>query len=122
MQDRGVETRDRVLDAAQAMIQENGYNAVSFRDLAAAVKIKAASIHYYFPSKEDLVVALVGRYREAFNDARLGLDRSAVAPTQKLERYIGLLRTGFRQSGRMCLCGVLAAEASTLPKSVVESV
>lgn len=122
MLNKGAETRDRILDAAQAMVQEQGYNAVSFRDLAAEVRIKAASIHYYFPSKEDLVIALVERYRRFFDEGRLKLDQTSALPIQKLERFIGLLRTAFRQTGRMCLCGVLAAEASTLPKSVVESV
>jgi TetR/AcrR family transcriptional repressor of nem operon len=119
---KGRATRDRILDAAQAMIQKQGYNAVSFRDLAAVIKIKPASIHYYFPSKEDLVNALVVRYRDTFTQERARLDQQSMSSVQKLEKYIGLLRAAFRQTGRMCLCGVLAAEASTLPKPVVENV
>jgi TetR/AcrR family transcriptional repressor of nem operon len=122
MEHRGSQTRERILDVAQAMIQEQGYNAVSFRDLAAAVKIKAASIHYYFPSKEDMVEALVERYRKFFQEGRRKLDESDAGPVQKLEQYVAMLRTAFRRTGRMCLCGVLAAEASTLPKRVVDSV
>jgi TetR/AcrR family transcriptional repressor of nem operon len=122
MHGRGAETRERILDAAQAMIQQQGYNAVSFRDLAAIVKIKPASIHYYFPSKQDLVTALVQRYRQFFEQGRVRLDAADATALQKIEKYIGLLRSAFRQTGRMCLCGVLAAEASTLPRAVVESV
>src|SRR4051794_10621075 len=122
MQDRGIATRERILETAQAMVQEAGYNAVSFRDLSAAVNIKAASIHYYFPNKENLVEMLVDRYRASFAQARRAIDKKAPSPSQKLQQYVRLLRDAFRQTGRMCLCGVLAAEASTLPERVADAV
>lgn len=122
MQDRGIATRQRILETAQAMVQESGYNAVSFRDLSAAVNIKAASIHYYFPNKEDLVEALVDRYRGSFAEGRQAIDQKSPSPSQRLQQYVRLLRDAFRQTGRMCLCGVLAAEASTLPQRVADAV
>jgi TetR/AcrR family transcriptional repressor of nem operon len=122
MQDRGVATRERILDVAQAMVQEQGYNAVSFRDLSAAVKVRAASIHYYFPSKEDLATALVERYRSFFSAGRESLDQKGLAAVRKLKQYVEVVRTAFRQTGRMCLCGVLAAEMSSLPKAVAQGV
>jgi TetR/AcrR family transcriptional repressor of nem operon len=122
MQDRGVATRERILDVAQAMIQGNGYNAVSFRDLSARVKVKSASIHYYFPTKEDLGEALVRRYRDFFSAGRAALDQKNLPPARKLKKYVDVLRTAFRQTGHMCLCGVLAAEMSSLPKRVAGGV
>jgi TetR/AcrR family transcriptional repressor of nem operon len=115
-------TRERILEAAQAMVQERGYNAVSFRDLAAAVNVKAASIHYYFPNKEALGEALVERYRNFFTAGRRALDQKALPPARRLKQYIDVVRTAFRETGRMCLCGVLAAEMSTLPDRVAQSV
>jgi TetR/AcrR family transcriptional repressor of nem operon len=122
MQDRGTATRERILDIAQTMIQEKGYNAVSFRDLSAVVKVKSASIHYYFPSKEDLGEALVARYRAFFTAGRAALDQKELSPARKLKQYVEVLRTAFRQTGHMCLCGVLAAEMSSLPERVAEGV
>ena len=122
MQDRGIATRERILETAQAMIQQAGYNAVSFRDLSAALNIKAASIHYYFPNKEDLVVALIERYRGVFTAGRQALDGKPLRPDQKLQKYVRVLKDAFRQTGRMCLCGVLAAEMSTLPEKVAAGV
>ena len=58
-------TGDRVgalLNAAERRVRRSGYNAVSFRDLADDVGIKSASVHYHFPQKADLGVALVERY------------------------------------------------------------
>src|SRR6478735_9271172 len=122
MQDRGAATRERVLEVARSMIQEQGYNGVSFRDLSAALDIKAASIHYYFPNKESLVAALVERYRASFTDGRRGLDGRALSAVARLEKYVDLIRAAFRETGRMCLCGVLAAEISTLPEGVTDGV
>jgi TetR/AcrR family transcriptional regulator, transcriptional repressor for nem operon len=122
MQDRGLATRERILEVAQAMIQEQGYNAVSFRDVSSAVKVKAASIHYYFPSKEDLAEALVDRYRAYFTAGRTALDQKGLPPARRLKQYADVVRNAFRQTGRMCLCGVLAAEMSSLPERVAKGV
>jgi len=122
MRDRGAATRERILDAAQAMIQENGYNGVSFRDLAAVVNVKSASIHYHFPSKEDLGDALIARYRTFFSAGRAALDHRELRPARALRQYVDLLRAGFRESGHMCLCGVLAAEMSSLPERLAAGV
>lgn len=122
MDDSAATTRERILDAAQAMMQEQGYNAVSFRDLSAVVNVKAASIHYYFPSKEDLGQALVDRYRACFAAGRTALDQKQASPARRLKQYVDVVRNAFRQTGRMCLCGVLAAEMSSLPERVATSV
>lgn len=122
MQPQGQTTRERILDIAQAMVQERGYNAVSFRDLAAAVNVKAASIHYYFPNKEDLGEALVERYRSFFTAGRTALNQKGSSPARRLKQYVEVVRTAFRETGRMCLCGVLAAEMSSLPDRVAHSV
>jgi TetR/AcrR family transcriptional repressor of nem operon len=122
MSDRGTATRERILDVAQAMIQENGYNGVSFRDLSVVVDVRSASIHYHFPSKEDLGEALIDRYRSVLSAGRAALDDRGLSPGRTLKQYVELLRSGFRATGHMCLCGVLAAEMSSLPERVAAGV
>jgi len=114
-------TADRVLDVAQEMIQTRGYNGFSFRDVAEAVGIKSASIHYHFPSKADLGVALVIRYRETFG-AELAAIRSRCGGTpRRLKAFIDLFRRTLTDS-RLCLCGMLGAEKGGLPDSVNKEV
>ena len=50
--------RQQLLDAAARHFAEAGYDAASMRDIAAAAGMKAGSMYYYFPSKEDLLVAV----------------------------------------------------------------
>ena len=54
------------MDVAQDLIQRRGVNGMSFQDISDAVEIRKASIHHHFASKQDLVEALVTRYRADF--------------------------------------------------------
>ena len=56
-------TREQLLTVAADLLQRVGYASFSFRDLAEAVGIRAASVHYHFPTKADLGVALVDWFR-----------------------------------------------------------
>jgi hypothetical protein len=58
--DRSSNAREAILAAARRTAQAHGYGGLNFRDLANEVGIKAASIHYHFPSKADLGAALLG--------------------------------------------------------------
>ncbi len=111
-------TRDEILAAARPVAQAHGYNGLSFRDLAKAVGVKSASVHYHFPTKGDLGAALAGRYRE---DARALLDGYLAAPVDPascLARYVAAFRVALERDNRMCLCGIMAAEYDDLPDIV----
>jgi AcrR family transcriptional regulator len=55
------EKRRRILDAAEEVMLKDGYAAVSSRSVAAAVGIQAPLVHYYFPTLDDLFVAVLRR-------------------------------------------------------------
>lgn len=115
-------TATQILDVAQELAQTRGYNAFSYRDLAERVGIRAASIHHHFPGKSDLALALVARYREQFGAALQEIrEHHADAGTQ-LTAYVDLFRQTLQQDGRICLCGMFAADLSTLPADVREQV
>jgi AcrR family transcriptional regulator len=66
-------TRHELLDAAQRLMLEKGYAAVTSRQVAAAAGVKPALVHYYFRAMDDLFIALVHR------GARQNLARYAAA-------------------------------------------
>ena len=113
------DTKTKLLDAAALCVQTRGYNGFSFHDLADAVGIKTASIHYHFPTKAELGQALTRRYTTQFMTA-LG-DPETGNPEQCLQRYVELFR-GALDSGRMCLCGMMGAEISGVPDEVASEV
>ncbi len=103
------------------MVQTRGYNAFSYADISAQVGIRKASIHYHFPNKSDLGKEVVARYRETFRKKLDQIDRATDNQRHKLERYAQLYLDGL-QDQRMCLCGMLAADFTTLPEVVREEV
>ena len=56
--------KEAILEAARRTAQAHGYGGLNFREIGAEVGIKAASIHYHFPSKADLGAAVARRYWE----------------------------------------------------------
>lgn len=108
-------TAQRTLAVAEHLVQTRGYNAFSYADIAKALGVTTATLHYHFPTKADLGKQLIHRYRTQFEDALAAIDAAGAEAREKLRRYVGLYAKVL-QDGRMCLCGALAAEAATLPK------
>lgn len=114
-------TPDRILNVAERLAQTRGFNGFSYADIAKEVRITKASLHYHFPSKADLGRRLLERYTAAFAAALDDIDRTTESAPVKLERYVALYRAVLAKK-RMCLCGMLAAEITTLPKAMREGV
>ena len=109
-------TRTQILDIAERLIRTGGYNNCSFRDIAAEIGIKSASVHHHFATKEDLAVVVAQRYSERFFLA-LGDPKSPPqSRKEQLECYCSVFKLAYTSSGRACLCGVLAGEAGLLPE------
>ncbi len=68
-----LDTKDRILDAAERLFGEQGYAAVSLRHIIAEADVNLAAIHYHFGSKEELLDQLVGRVVGPVNRARLDM-------------------------------------------------
>src|SRR4051794_41846957 len=66
-----LEKRQRILDAVEEIMLKDGYAAVSSRSVATAVGIQAPLVHYYFPTLDDLFVAVLQR-RAGAHPERLG--------------------------------------------------
>ena len=95
-----------------------GYNGFSYADISAELAITKPSIHYHFPSKAELAEALIARYRQRFAAARQEVDDAAAGARERLAGYARLYAEVFTDGGRMCLCGVFAADAASLPPGV----
>ena len=107
------DTSQRILDVAERLLQTRGYNAFSYADVAQALHITKASLHYHFPTKGELGKRLIERYQRSFLQALAEIDRTSAA--ERLRCYINIYMDVLRND-RMCLCGMLAAEYATLPK------
>lgn len=55
---QGAETRERILDVAQDLFTQHGYDKTSLRDIADRLGITKAALYYYFERKEDILLEL----------------------------------------------------------------
>lgn len=101
-------------------MRESGYHGFSFRELAAGIGIKSASVHHHFPTKAGMAAAVARRYLERF------LETVAPKPGETGEEAIASYRASFRRSieehGGMCLSGMLGAESGGLPPEVAQEI
>lgn len=108
-------TAAQILDAAERLVQERGFNGFSYAIVARELGITKAALHYHFPSKAELGDALIERYSERFFDSLAKMDGARTDTPEKLRGYAQLYADVFRDD-RMCLCGMLAADYTTLPE------
>jgi len=104
-------TREQIIQLADNLIREKGYNAFSFYDISKSVGIKTASIHYHFPSKSDLGVAVIEQYIDNLHCIRRDYDNKS--PIENLEKLFSIYST-IKNENKVCLFGSLAPDFNTL--------
>ncbi len=114
------DTREEILRTASRLLQLNGFNGFSYGHIAKELGIKTAAVHYHFPSKADLGVALVNRFRTRY---RLWMEDAAGLPaTEQLAGYFAIHRRWQERGSRVCPAGVLQAELYAVPDEVRQAV
>jgi TetR/AcrR family transcriptional repressor of nem operon len=114
--------REAILLAAREAAMTRGYGGINFRDLAATVGIKAASINYYFANKALLGEAVARRYKEDIARDLETISTNAKDAWDALRRYPSIFRASLERDNRMCLSSFMAAERDELPEPVLKQV
>jgi TetR/AcrR family transcriptional repressor of nem operon len=113
----GRDTREEILNAAEELLQRRGYNAFSYQHIAVQLGIRNAAIHYHFPSKEDLGVALVKRYRQRFAEWCADLS-STDSAWDCLQAYFRTYVDYLEAQCKICPGGVLGSEFEAIPEEM----
>ena len=61
---RATDTREQIMDRAAQLLMSRGYKGFSYRDISSHLGVKNAAVHYHFPAKTDLALALIEEYRQ----------------------------------------------------------
>jgi TetR/AcrR family transcriptional repressor of nem operon len=113
---------NEIVDLSKRLFQQRGYKAFSYRDIAKEIGIKTSSIHYYFPTKDDLAFAIVKKYRNEFRIDRENIDKATSDPKSRIGLYLDLFVQSFRKNKNICFCSMLASDFVNLSDSVKEEV
>ena len=76
------DTKTRILDAAEHLFMEHGFEATSLRSLTAAASVNLAAVNYHFGTKEELFQAALTRRLDPMNQERIEL-------LERIEREAG---------------------------------
>ena len=67
------DTKSRILDAAETLFIECGYEAMSLRQITSRAEVNLAAVNYHFGSKEALIHSMLSRRLDQLNQERLKL-------------------------------------------------
>jgi TetR/AcrR family transcriptional repressor of nem operon len=102
-----MDTRDKILNSAQRLIQTRSFHGFSFQDIADEVGIRKASLYHYFDSKDALALAVLDRVTD-FVKARMETSER-LAPAERLKVYFEAFRSMHGKAERMCPGGSFGA-------------
>lgn len=107
-----------ILNMAEDLLQYKGFNGFSYAHIASELGVKNAAIHYHFPTKEDLSIAVIKRYRDRFqlwiNNARV----RDLTPEKKLDWFLSIYNDMRVEQGKVCLVGSMEVEFNTIPEGL----
>jgi TetR/AcrR family transcriptional regulator, transcriptional repressor for nem operon len=107
--------REQIIQIADCLIREKGYNAFSFYDISKKVGIKTASIHYHFPLKSDLGVAVIEGHIEMISNV---IEKhKSKSPTERLDKFFSIY-SDINKENKVCLVGSLASNFNTLDEQI----
>ncbi len=88
---KGQELRQQIVEAANQLFYQRGYNQTSFSDIAEVAGVPRGNFYYYFRSKDEILEAVVD-YRMAGIRAMLGeWEQTIPEPRDRLKRYVQIL-------------------------------
>jgi len=115
-------TKDALLHATGELLERVGYASFSYRDLAECVGIRTASIHYYFPTKEDLGVAWTEWYLETMKNREEELNTEFPDVRQRLLALAETIVNCAGSGEKSCPISLLQAEFAVLPPRLQRAV
>ena len=90
---KGLETRVRIIKGAREALEEGGMEALTTRRIAASAGVKLATLHYYFDSKESLLLAVL---EDLIADMEVAYRHDVALPEEPEDRVEALIRASWR--------------------------
>jgi AcrR family transcriptional regulator len=120
---RGVRSRELVLDAAERVMAEHGFEAATLDRVVTEAGIPMSSVYHYFGSKDRILLAVMERGAERFFADLPHLDRRPGRPAQHLARVVSATaRTLQRHPSFLRLLIVFAAQPPATSDGEIQAV
>ena len=109
-----MDTKTALMDCAERAVRRRGFDGFSYADLAEAVGIRKASIHYHFPTKAGLSEALMDRYQAMLEETFVQIDCDLETGAKRMAAVLDFYRNALNQGQTLCLCVALIGSRESL--------
>lgn len=117
-----MDTKEALLNTAEVAVRRRGYNGFSYADLAKNVGIRKASIHYHFPKKADLAMAVMARYTDNIMSALHEISEKQEKASDRLIDVIDIYRTALGNCDMLCLCVAFSSGPDGLDQEILDEI
>jgi TetR/AcrR family transcriptional repressor of nem operon len=107
------DTRTKILDVADDLVQRLGLNAMSYQHISDAVGLRKASIHHHFPKKDNLVDELLERCAVTYGEKYQQIVDGCEQAPDKLRKLAAVFEGGLSNK-KLCLVGSISTNKNTL--------
>lgn len=114
-------TRDKIIDLAHQLLTQRGPNGFSYKDIAQPLGIRNAAVHYHFPSKADLLLALVEENTEMLRNRTWEFMAYGGEARPQLEGLFDFTRKRCAEGQPVCMVGALSVDYNELPETVKQA-
>jgi TetR/AcrR family transcriptional regulator, transcriptional repressor for nem operon len=84
---RTSDARDRLIESAQELMHERGFTAVGVSEVCDRAEVNKGSFYHFFPSKQELALAVIDRYGEATVRQLREMVEGEGPPLQRLQSF-----------------------------------
>lgn len=110
-----MDTKTEIIRLGDSLIREKGYNAFSFADISKQLNIKSASVHYHFPTKTALGLAIVQEHRSRLE--QLKTKTESKDPVEKIKAFLNIYSVA-KSENKICIIGSLATDFYTVEPEI----
>lgn len=111
-----ISTKDKILKEGRSLLQLHGYNGFSFQDIADKIDIKKPSLYDHYSSKEELMLAIIKRYQDAFVAWDASINQNSTL--EKIRKVFDIYHAFTSDKQKVCPILALIVDMRDLPKSV----
>lgn len=109
-------TRDKIVELARDYIQKIGYHSFNYKQIATQLNIKNAAIHHYFPSKEDLGLAVIEKDKQEFLSMNKHFE--GTSPKEMAEAILNNYNQYFNDGNKLCIIGTFESSYNDMPENI----
>jgi TetR/AcrR family transcriptional repressor of nem operon len=109
-------TKEKIVELARGFIQRIGYQYFNYKQVAAQLNIKNAAIHYYYPAKEDLGLAVIKKDKQDFEELCRRVQNDH--PMEQIEAILREYRKCFHDNHKMCIIGTFCSAYNEVPEII----